>query len=279
MNDQANSSSDPTPEMVERFEHRTREHIARVQNCLAVMAKATKHGRELLQRGREHDASKFSEEERIPYIWLTEYHRCRHSGQPFSYPPGMEEQVEAAIQHHMSANRHHPEYYANPNDMTDVDIIEMVCDWTAMAQEFGEPNGSARSWADKVVGHRVGFSSERAQFIYKTIFQLDMSMPTVMRPTMPMVAFLSRYSLIVEFVLVLNLAFYMLRNGSWPAEIKSDVIISLIIIFAILRFAVRSFGNVDFRTLQMSPLTKAQGIIIVITMLVFVALQMWLFEA
>lgn len=48
-------------------------------------------------------------------------------------------------------------------------LIEMVCDWTAMAQEFGEERGSARGWADKVIGKRIMFNAERRQFIYRMI--------------------------------------------------------------------------------------------------------------
>jgi hypothetical protein len=40
------------------------------------------------------------------------------------------------INHHVTTTRQHPEFHANPNDMTDVDLIEMVYNWTAMAQEF-----------------------------------------------------------------------------------------------------------------------------------------------
>jgi hypothetical protein len=60
--------------------------------------------------------------------------------------------------------------------MTDVDLIEMVCDWTVMAQEFGEAGGSARSWADKVIGERVLFNEERSRFIYQMIEALERQM-------------------------------------------------------------------------------------------------------
>ncbi|WP_425397556.1 DUF5662 family protein [Aeoliella sp.] len=167
------ASSDPTPDMIEFYERRTREHISRVRRCLEVMARVTDHAEELLQRASQHDASKFEPEERVPYIWLTEHHRCRKSGKPFAYPPGVEAQVEAAIAHHMSHNRHHAEFHDDPNDMTEVDLIEMVCDWTAMAQEFHQCGGSARGWADKTIGVRVHFSDEKRQFVYAMIELLD----------------------------------------------------------------------------------------------------------
>ena len=163
----------PTPAMLEFYERRTREHIERVRKCLALMAEATSYGDELFERGRIHDASKFGPEERIPYVWLTEYHRCRRCGEPFEYPEGVAEHTKRAIAHHFAVNRHHPEFHADPNDMSDVDLIEMVCDWTAMSQEFNQCGGSARGWAEKTVGRRVAFNADKQRFIFEIIALLD----------------------------------------------------------------------------------------------------------
>jgi hypothetical protein len=164
---------EPTPEMVAFYERRTREHIDRVRRCLALLAEVTDYRDELLERAKVHDASKFGPEERVPYVWLTEYHRCRRDGEPFEYPEGVAEGVRRAIRHHVTTNRHHPEFHADPNAMSDVDLIEMVCDWTAMAQEFGQDGGSARGWADRTVGTRVAFNAEKRRFIYRMIEELD----------------------------------------------------------------------------------------------------------
>jgi hypothetical protein len=163
----------PTPEMVAFFELRTAEHIERVRRCLKAMAAVTEYSDELMERARHHDASKYGPEERVPYIWLTESHRCRQAGIPFVYPTGMDERVRVAIEHHMKTNRHHPDFHADPNCMTDVDVIEMVCDWTAMSQELGQDGGSARGWADKTIGTRLRFNDERCQFLYAMIDLLD----------------------------------------------------------------------------------------------------------
>jgi hypothetical protein len=164
---------EPTPEMLAFYERRTNEHIERVRRCLALLADVVGRREELMERAKVHDASKFGPEERIPYVWLTEYHRCRRSGEPFEYPAGVAESVTEAIRHHVTSNRHHPEFHADPNDMTEVDLIEMVCDWTAMAQEFGQDGGSARGWADKTVGKRVAFNEDKRRFIYRIIEELD----------------------------------------------------------------------------------------------------------
>jgi Family of unknown function (DUF5662) len=165
--------AEPTPAMIAFYERRTADHIERVRRCLELLARGSDRSAELLARARDHDASKFGPEERVPYVWLTEYHRCRRSGEPFAYPGGVADEVKRAVRHHVTTNRHHPEFHADPNDMTDVDLIEMVCDWTAMAQEFGQAGGSARGWADKTVGPRVAFDAEKRRFIYAMIEKLD----------------------------------------------------------------------------------------------------------
>ena len=77
---------EPTPEMIEFYERRTNEHIERVRRCLMLLAEITDYSEELIERAKVHDASKFGPEERIPYVWLTEYHRCRRKGESFEYP-------------------------------------------------------------------------------------------------------------------------------------------------------------------------------------------------
>jgi Family of unknown function (DUF5662) len=164
---------DPTAEMLAFYERRTNEHIGRVRRCLILLAGAGDYGDELIERAKAHDASKFGDAERIPYVWLTEFHRRKRNGEAFEYPEGIADRVQQAIRHHLTTNRHHPEFHADPNDMTDVDLIEMVCDWTAMAQEFGQDGGSARGWADKTIGKRVAFNADKRRFIYQTSDELD----------------------------------------------------------------------------------------------------------
>lgn len=172
----SNDRTEPTPEMLAFYERRTNEHLARVHRCLALLAVGSDDGEKLLERGRVHDASKFGPEERIPYVWLTEFHRCRRNGETFEYPAGVAERVERAIQHHVTTNRHHAEFHADLNEMSDIDLIEMVCDWTAMAQEFAPNGNSARGWADKTIGQRLAFNAEKTRLIYQTIEELERRM-------------------------------------------------------------------------------------------------------
>lgn len=169
----ADDIAQPTPQMVAFFDERTRAHIERVRRCIALLASVIPAGAELIERGKVHDASKFGPDERIPYIWLTERYFRRHRGEPFEYPPGVAEAVRRAVEHHLTTNRHHPEAHARPDDMTPVDLAEMVCDWTAMAQEFGEPGGSARSWADKTLGKQLQLNAANTALVYELIALLD----------------------------------------------------------------------------------------------------------
>lgn len=41
------------------------------------------------------------------------------------------------IKKHWKNNPHHPEYHSKYSDMSELDIIEMVCDWHARSVQFG----------------------------------------------------------------------------------------------------------------------------------------------
>ena len=73
----------------------------------------------------------------------------------------------------MTTNRHHPDFHANPNDMSDVDLIEMVCDWTAMAQEFGEDSGMPADGRTRRSVSEWPLTGRSGQFIYQVIDELD----------------------------------------------------------------------------------------------------------
>jgi len=159
----------PTDEMVARFRSRTREHIARVAQNLRAVAGQFRYRDELLVRAETHDESKFGDAEFLPYVWLTEYYRCKNAGEPFAYPPGVAETVGLAVQAHYRANRHHPEYHEATKLMTSADIVEMVCDWTAMAQELTPASPTAKDWADRVIGTKYLFTPGQVRRIWQAI--------------------------------------------------------------------------------------------------------------
>jgi len=79
-------------------------------------------GRILIARGFEHDVSKFSS---IEWDYL-------HAGQ--NVP---RDQLDMAIRQHVRTNSHHPEYWGGIENMPEIAVAEMVCDWYARSQEFG----------------------------------------------------------------------------------------------------------------------------------------------
>jgi hypothetical protein len=101
----------------------TLTHIANVQNEIGYIAL------DLIERGNQHDWSKLQAPEKealdvyTPLLKDTTY----------DGPPRIQEpQFQAYLAHHYALNSHHPEFYTyGIDDMTLMDIIEMLCDWHA----------------------------------------------------------------------------------------------------------------------------------------------------
>ncbi len=139
-----------------------------------------------------HDDSKWEDPEYTPYVWLTWRYKCKDDGIELELPDGMDERIQKATWHHITVNKHHPEYWddnasfesnlnskdrdkppENPVDATkmdDISLAEMVCDWNAMGLERGN---TAESWADKNVNVRWLFTDDQVENIYKWIKDLE----------------------------------------------------------------------------------------------------------
>jgi hypothetical protein len=172
-----------TPEMEKHFKERTDHHIHLVQKYCK---KLEEHVPGLVARGERHDASKFENEERLPYTWLTWRYKCKDAGKPCVLPKGMEERINKATEHHILSNAHHPEFHQSkrsgllntddrdkpPKEMIDstkmskLDIGEMVADWCAMSEERGN---TPKEWAKKNVNVRWKFTPEQEKHIFKLI--------------------------------------------------------------------------------------------------------------
>ena len=88
-------------------------------------------GTQLLKRGCEHDNSKFDTEEFRQLSNILKDRKC------FIDARAQLSQDEInAIKYHWSHNRHHPEYFNNSDEMEEIDIIEMVCDWFARSIQY-----------------------------------------------------------------------------------------------------------------------------------------------
>ena len=164
----------PTPEMVDHFKTRTQEHINRViKHMRKLQDFPGLEPSELAERAKLHDEDKYKDKDLVlPYIWITEYYRVKND--EGEVPDELQAQYDLASdasEKHIHRNVHHPEAYSSPEDMTLLDLAEMVCDWSAMAEELGE--GSAKGWADKNVGTKWKFSPEQEEIIYKLIDHVD----------------------------------------------------------------------------------------------------------
>lgn len=190
-----------TPEMEKWFIERTNKHIGLVQSSIKKIILANPEFRDfdneaLLARGEYHDASKFKEPERTPYISITWRHKLENEQGEFDpyngkgyQTPGMldKEDENQATMHHILTNSHHPEYHLkdkaeanidpsnrdkslkciDASNMPSLDIAEMVADWQAMAEELN--TNSAREWFNKQRNIRWHFSKEQEELINRLL--------------------------------------------------------------------------------------------------------------
>jgi hypothetical protein len=135
----------------EHLDNLTR-HISFVrESCLLLGRKFIKEGRTdfgrlLIARGFRHDASKFAG---IEWDYL-------HSG-----PDTPKEQLEAAIAQHVRTNDHHPEFWGGIENLPEIAICEMTCDWYARSQEFGT---GLRSWIEEHAVKRYNIKTDSEQY-------------------------------------------------------------------------------------------------------------------
>lgn len=102
----------------------TYQHIAVVRGYLLEVAN------DLIYRGHDHDLSKLEEPEKSTFDEYTP--KLRNSTYASDEYKGFLEGMGEGLQHHYAVNRHHPEFWTNGvQDMTLVDVIEMLADWKA----------------------------------------------------------------------------------------------------------------------------------------------------
>ncbi len=183
-------------EMEDWFEERTRGHIERVQQAASEIVEEYPEFKELLEIVKVHDASKFEEPERTPYISLTWRHKLEDAEDDYDpinnkgyQTPGMleKEDENTACVYHIQNNTHHPEYWLEDKDeaninskdrnksdkivdaskMPDIAIAEMISDWAAMSREIGK--NTVREWYDAQKDVRWHFSNAQDILIDKLL--------------------------------------------------------------------------------------------------------------
>ena len=92
-------------------------------------------GTQILKRGCDHDNSKFDTEE---FRKLSNILKAESKEAFTNASIQLSPDERKAIEYHWKHNRHHPEFFENPSEeMGELDIMEMVCDWFARSLQFG----------------------------------------------------------------------------------------------------------------------------------------------
>jgi len=136
-------------------------HIRNVEdNCLLLGEKLIglgeiDLGRKLIANGFGHDLSKFAG---IEWENLA-------PGQ-IAQEDGAKLKLKMAVLHHQKTNAHHPEYWNGIENMPRVHVAELVCDWKARSEEFGE---SLRDYINEKATKRWSFS--KGQKVYDEIME------------------------------------------------------------------------------------------------------------
>ncbi len=175
-------------EMIEWFEERTKKHISLVQKyCEKIYKYDPDRFEGIIERGREHDSSKYEGIERNPYIIISWSYKAKdNGGKPLEFPKYIKNKLNEATLHHITTNQHHPDYWSprktsllNNSDrdklpekiidataMDDLSICEMCCDWLGMSDE---KRSDVVEWAKNNINKRWKFTKEQEQLIWELI--------------------------------------------------------------------------------------------------------------
>ena len=123
--------------------------------------------KELTDRSVRHDLSKTEDPELAIFNEYTPKLRITTYGSD-EYKAHLAAMGDA-LAHHYAANRHHPEHFADGiNDMTLVDLIEMLADWKAATERHTD--GDLRA-SLKIQQERFGISDQLADVLWNTAVQ------------------------------------------------------------------------------------------------------------
>lgn len=140
----------------------TRLHIGEVQSRMLRVVE------NLSDRAASHDASKLCDPEAEAFAITAVNLR----GITYGSPEYREElkKLGPAINHHYANNSHHPEHHANGiNDMSLLDLIEMLVDWKAASMRHAD--GCIKR-SIEINAERFGMSPQLKGIFYKTAAEL-----------------------------------------------------------------------------------------------------------
>ncbi len=123
----------------------------------------------LTTRGVEHDSSKLSDPEIQLFAEHTEnLNRIDYGSEEYKKEL---EALKPAVEHHYAVNLHHPEHWKNGiNDMSLIDIVEMLCDWKASSER--QNNGNLLK-SIEMNAKRFGISNQLTQILINTAKLLE----------------------------------------------------------------------------------------------------------
>lgn len=140
----------------------TQEHIHQVKGLLIDII------RRLNERALYHDRSKLQP----PEVSIFAEHTPKLKGTTYGseeYKRYLQE-MKPALDHHYAVNSHHPEHYPNGiNDMSLLDLIEMLADWKAATMRHADGDiGKSLTINQK----RFGISDQLAAILANTVREL-----------------------------------------------------------------------------------------------------------
>jgi len=111
----------------------TFRHIERVRNLINTCVT------DLLRRGERHDQTKLESPEVELFTEFTpKLAECTYGSAEYE---GFRKAMGPALAHHYANNSHHPEHWKNGiDDMSLLDIVEMLCDWKAASERHNDGN-------------------------------------------------------------------------------------------------------------------------------------------
>jgi len=144
--------------------YETMKHIRIVQTFLCEVMK------ELLRRSVRHDDTKLNPpEEEIFEIYTDKLKNCTYGSDEYKQYLA---EMKPALDHHYKCNRHHPEHFPiGIKGMNLIDLIEMLCDWTAASMRHADGD----IWNSIEINQkRFGYSDELKQILLNTVDALNL---------------------------------------------------------------------------------------------------------
>ncbi len=144
---------------------KTLEHIDRVRELLRICENI------LRDRGISHDKTKLDS----PEVELFSEYTSKLADVTYGSDEYNEflKELKPALEHHYANNRHHPEKHREGvNDMTLIDVLEMLCDWKASSEQHSDGN------ILKSIEHntkRFGLDSQLTKILLNTVDMFEWS--------------------------------------------------------------------------------------------------------